>query len=435
MAFDDADWTDATPKKSDVAAVKQHFWADDEGAHVATVDGDATSGPNVLIDSDGMDVRDGADMLAHFGGTAVIGREDGAHVEIGADSTAFYGAAGAKVGSIDSGANTVIPVSFGYLYQSVEPGGSLTKKVEPGPYFALEPVTVGVDRVERQSGTYEPVILWSQRLTFTEYGTQTLQDGTLLTLAANPTRQGQATVTFERTDSGTDTYLYNIFFVYQSVIRKPSYLFGTSSDAADPGAFGFAAGQSVAAGGYGSAAFGEFTTAAGDGQAVFGRNNLVDTDGRYAVIVGNGFVDPDHLHRGEPGSNALTLDWDGNLEAAGNSSALGAKLVYEAGDTAAVDMDTAGFVTASATSVRFAIPLCKPVADGVAVTLESPTFILRGVKGYTHSTSASTRAIPTAVACTLDGNAVTVWATFEATTNATNNTPTGVDVEGTLVFG
>lgn len=46
---------------------KAFFWYDDEGAHVATVDGDASSGKNVLIDADGMAIRNGTADLATFG--------------------------------------------------------------------------------------------------------------------------------------------------------------------------------------------------------------------------------------------------------------------------------------------------------------------------------------------------------------------------------
>ena len=46
---------------------KAYFWYDDEGAHVATVDGDASQGKNVLIDADGMAIRNGSTDLATFG--------------------------------------------------------------------------------------------------------------------------------------------------------------------------------------------------------------------------------------------------------------------------------------------------------------------------------------------------------------------------------
>ena len=50
----------------EVEATKKHFWADDDGAHVATVDGDATTGANVLIDSDGMYIREDTETVSSF---------------------------------------------------------------------------------------------------------------------------------------------------------------------------------------------------------------------------------------------------------------------------------------------------------------------------------------------------------------------------------
>lgn len=71
---------------SQVSDITQHFWYDADGAHVAEVDQDTFTqnpqGPNSLIDSNGMDVRDGLDSLAHFGDGARVGRADGARVDI-----------------------------------------------------------------------------------------------------------------------------------------------------------------------------------------------------------------------------------------------------------------------------------------------------------------------------------------------------------------
>lgn len=47
-------------------ATRNYFWHDANGAHVATTEGDATTGNNVLIDSEGMSIRDGVTELAAF---------------------------------------------------------------------------------------------------------------------------------------------------------------------------------------------------------------------------------------------------------------------------------------------------------------------------------------------------------------------------------
>lgn len=54
-----------------------YFFADNDGAHVSTVEGDATTGNNVLINANGMDIRSGTDVMATFGSNAVILGESG----------------------------------------------------------------------------------------------------------------------------------------------------------------------------------------------------------------------------------------------------------------------------------------------------------------------------------------------------------------------
>lgn len=49
-----------------VQTVRNYFWHDAAGAHVSTVEGDATTGKNVLIDSNGLHVRNGTTTLAEF---------------------------------------------------------------------------------------------------------------------------------------------------------------------------------------------------------------------------------------------------------------------------------------------------------------------------------------------------------------------------------
>ena len=73
----------------------------------------------------------------------------------------------------------------------------------------------------------------------------------------------------------------------------------------------FAEGVATRAEGYSSHAEGMFTVAKRNNQHVQGVANIVDEEGRYAHIVGNG--NPDVYN-----SNAHTLDWDGNAWFAGD---------------------------------------------------------------------------------------------------------------------
>lgn len=97
-------------------AIRQHFWHDDNGAHVSTEAGDAEGAQNALWNSLGMLFRAGADNLlaivtgsdpgvdvydgqgnaasniiaAFHGSGARIGPEDGAHVSVDSDSVDVY---------------------------------------------------------------------------------------------------------------------------------------------------------------------------------------------------------------------------------------------------------------------------------------------------------------------------------------------------------
>lgn len=59
-----------------------HFWYDEDGAHVTEQEFDATTGSNILIDTDSMDVRNGTTVLSSFGATTRIGKEDAPHLNV-----------------------------------------------------------------------------------------------------------------------------------------------------------------------------------------------------------------------------------------------------------------------------------------------------------------------------------------------------------------
>lgn len=76
------------------------------------------------------------------------------------------------------------------------------------------------------------------------------------------------------------------------------------------GDFSFAGGGSRANGDY-SCAFGSSTTADGEKQFVIGERNIVDSENKYAYIIGNGRLKDSETQEIIP-SNAHTVDWDGN---------------------------------------------------------------------------------------------------------------------------
>lgn len=61
-----------------IQKIKNFFWHDDDGAHVSTVENDATTGPNVLITANGFSVRDGTKTLTNIDGDSFdIYKSDG----------------------------------------------------------------------------------------------------------------------------------------------------------------------------------------------------------------------------------------------------------------------------------------------------------------------------------------------------------------------
>ena len=95
--------------------------------------------------------------------------------------------------------------------------------------------------------------------------------------------------------------------------------------------------------------------ACGINSCTLGKYNVVDSSNQYAVIVGNG--------SSSSRSNALTLDWSGNLEASGNVVGLGVKTIYEPGDTISDTMWLVGTVTNGKKDIYVHIPISKPIAS------------------------------------------------------------------------
>lgn len=63
--------TTANAASQAVAAVSNYFFHDNDGAHVTSAAGDATTGNNVLIDANSFDIRDGTSVLASFAANLV----------------------------------------------------------------------------------------------------------------------------------------------------------------------------------------------------------------------------------------------------------------------------------------------------------------------------------------------------------------------------
>ena len=77
-----------------------------------------------------------------------------------------------------------------------------------------------------------------------------------------------------------------------------------------------AEGASTTASGNNSHAEGQHTKASSDNQHVQGKFNVEDTANNYAMIIGNGYetFNTETLKKETIHSNALTIDWDGNIQ-------------------------------------------------------------------------------------------------------------------------
>lgn len=96
------------------------------------------------------------------------------------------------------------------------------------------------------------------------------------------------------------------------------------------GMYSFAQGLRSEARGHRSCAQGYHTVAQGENQHARGKFNIIDNENKYADIVGNGTSDEDR-------SNAYTLDWDGNVEFAGEVKAKGEALESTANKVTAIN--------------------------------------------------------------------------------------------------
>lgn len=109
---------------------------------------------------------------------------------------------------------------------------------------------------------------------------------------------------------------------------------------------------------------------------------------------------------------------------------------YKPGDSFEVYIQTAGFVTNSGKDVWFTVPLIKQTLGVSAVTAVTVNgFVLRQNNAYTHGGAASTVVSPSSYQAYLRPHgAVSVKATFSATTNVVNNAPIGIDAYIKLTF-
>lgn len=108
-------------KAQDIAdAIGQHFWADDNGAHVSTEKDDPTGERNILMNSLGILLRQGSSWLASFSDSAVAFYDGLGNAA--ANVVAQFGADGAVIGRA-SGAHVLVKPT--YLMETTPSGDDM----------------------------------------------------------------------------------------------------------------------------------------------------------------------------------------------------------------------------------------------------------------------------------------------------------------------
>ena len=110
---------------------------------------------------------------------------------------------------------------------------------------------------------------------------------------------------------------------------------------------------------------------------------------------------------------------------------------FRKGDTISVAWNGAGFVSSSMTKIYFAVPLAKPVIGSPTVSAASVNGLtLRQNNTYTHGSTAEAYVKPASYSASTsaDGSFVLITATMSNTTNAVNNSPIGIQFNGTITF-
>lgn len=370
--------------------VNNHFYVDSAGLHVTLLESSPNTGQNILIDSYGLQVRDGETILAEYAATGIkIGQDGGTQMVIDNDSmetTDENGVAVLRLGYVDAAEATieltmtpsttpteavtlplpVVPIWTGgfsvsltaYSQEGTEEGVHLDTD-HAGTYtmsrsFASWSVVLSNTEVTATCQSYAGSTTLAPKLTVRYNGTTAAPvfsvgvndvEGAYSTAFGTGNEasgisshaEGEETIASGNRSHAEGQYTqatgieahaegFNTRATASSSHAEGSASRATGGDAHAEGnltvASSFSAhaeGNSTTASGAYSHAQGTGTTANSLSQTALGEYNEVDTAGTsltrgtYAVIVGNGTDDNNR-------SNAMTIDWNGNLAVGGHVS-------------------------------------------------------------------------------------------------------------------
>lgn len=337
-------------------AVNQHFFADTSGIHVTEAtqeEWDAShAGANVLINSVGQLFRDGlnnlltlttennaraltiwdglgnaaANVRAVFGEVITLGNaSDGSVVTIDNDS-------------MDMVHGTTEMLHFGYGL------GAAASGTANAPYY-----TIGTRAANSTVGNYSV----AEGYNTTASGSTSHAEGYGITASGYASHAEGSDTTASGNNSHSEGY-------DTTAIGYASHAEGYDTTAS--GWASHAEGYDLTASGYASHAQNFGTIAASEAQTALGSYNVADANNTYAVIVGNG-ID------GSNRSNALTVDWQGNVECAGTISPTATASTITASSGASVTGDNACWTNGAATAFVLVFKCGSSLANNGTLTV------------------------------------------------------------------
>lgn len=184
-----------------------------------------------------------------------------------------------------------------------------------------------------------------------------------------------------------------------------------------------------------SAAFGEELLSDYDHQFIIGKCN-VSAD--KAFIIGNGTYNKR--------SNALTVDWSGNITAPNLTSPGALRLGFNGGDfqpyftkgnSASFKVWLTGYTTTGMKEVIFFMPFSRPIIGASGVSVSSVNgLIIRQNNKYLYGSTATEYVKPSSYTSEIvdGGQGVNIRAKMPNTTNVTNNTACAVTASIKITF-
>lgn len=326
---------DAVTEAREIAdATNQHFWADENGVHIATTEGAASSGKNLLMNSLGILLRASGLPLAQFSSSQVafydgtgsgedhivalfgvngaqVGYSDLAHIMLRSDTMRMVSDKGMDMLNVTSNGISdyaEIKKTIDDDFTSIT-GTSSSNRNHLWYTLPLTNYTSGgrlrivyeVRYVVTVSGRQETRI--TKGFDYFTVGTDENTSHSIQSVQCSVEYSHSAILdiyAYKTTSDGRYFRLRSI--TYEGYTPMPVYDLGTRAISANnAGAF--------------STIIGEMLLAAGDRQLVTGKYNVEDTNDDYALIIGNG---TDESNR----SNALTVDWNGTIKTADGFSSL-----------------------------------------------------------------------------------------------------------------